>query len=252
VSPREDTHLDDEVLALLALGERPGTPDEVAEAERHLASCARCSSEVDELGAVVRTARTVTPDDALVDAPPHVWENVVRELGGTAEQASAPAPADVVDLSEKRRSRGRLLPILAAACVGAVVGGIGVAVVTSSSSSDAGTQQQVLASTVLDPLNNSGAQGTVEVLQTSSGPVVSVDVSGLKKADNGFYEVWLLDKEAQKLIALGTLDAGDKGTFVMPPGVSMNDFPVVDVSLEPNDGNPAHSKNSLVRGVLNA
>jgi hypothetical protein len=245
-------HLDDEVLSLIALGERPGSPDDIAEAERHLASCARCSSEVDELGAVVRTARSVTPDDALVDAPPQVWEAVVRELGGTAEQAAAPAPADVVDLSEKRRSRNRLLPLLAAACVGAVVGGVGMAAVSASSSSDAGTEQQVLASTVLDPLNDSGAKGTVEVVQTSSGPVVSVDVSGLKKSSDGFYEVWLLDKDAQKLIALGTLDSTDKGTFVMPPGVSMNDFPVVDVSLEPQDGDPGHSKNSLVRGTLPA
>ena len=38
----------------------------------------------------------------------------------------------------------------------------------------------------------------------------------------------------------------------MPPGVSMTDFPVVDVSLEPSDGDPGHSHNSLVRGTLQA
>ncbi len=36
----------------------------------------------------------------------------------------------------------------------------------------------------------------------------------------------------------------------MPPGLSIADFPVVDISLESYDGDPSHSKNSLMRGVL--
>ena len=87
----------------------------------------------------------------------------------------------------------------------------------------------------------------MQVVSTASGPVVSVDVSGLARPD-GFYEVWLLDTDGTKLIALGVLDGADKGEFAMPPGVSMADFPVVDVSLEPSDGDPDHSHQSLVRG----
>ena len=49
MSPREDLHLDSELIALRALGERPGTPDENAAADRHLAGCGLCRSEVDEL-----------------------------------------------------------------------------------------------------------------------------------------------------------------------------------------------------------
>ena len=91
----------------------------------------------------------------------------------------------------------------------------------------------------------------MQVVSTGSGDKVAVDVSGLAKPD-GFYEVWLLDAEGTKLIALGVLDGTDKGEFAMPPGVSMADFPVVDVSLEPSDGDPGHSKKSLVRGTLQA
>jgi hypothetical protein len=130
-----------------------------------------------------------------------------------------------------------------------VVGGGGVYAVTAGD--DVATTPQVLASAALDPLEGQTATGTVTVVSTSSGPQVSVDVSGLAKPD-GFYEVWLLDKDAKKLIALGVLDDTDKGVFAMPPGVSMSDYPVVDVSLEPQDGNPEHSHNSLVRGILPA
>ena len=44
----------------------------------------------------------------------------------------------------------------------------------------------------------------VTVVSTSNGAQVSVDVSGLAKPD-GFYEVWLLDKDAKKLTVLKSL-----------------------------------------------
>ncbi len=241
MSPAQrDLHLDPELLALLALGERPGTPSEAVSAEQHLLECAACSSELDELSAVVRTARTVTPEDALVAPPESVWEAV------TAEIAAADAPTD---LAAVRRRRPSWLLLAAAACVGLVVGAGVVYGVTSDG--DAGAQPTVLASAPLEPLEGQTARGIAKVVDTPSGPQVSVDVSGLAKAD-GFYEVWLLDKDATKLISLGVLDGKDHGDFAMPPGVSMADYPVVDVSLEPDDGDPSHSKNSLVRGVLPA
>ncbi len=243
LSPRDDLHLDPELLALLALGERPGTPEAAVANEHHLAGCGICTSELDELATVVRSARLVTPDDALVAPPESVWADIQADL------AAVPEPSAVVALDERRRRRTRFLGLAAAACLGLVVGGGGVYAVTSGD--DASTTPQVLASAALDPLEGQTATGTVTVVSTSSGPQVSVDVSGLAKPD-GFYEVWLLDKDAKKLIALGVLDGTDKGVFAMPPGVSMSDYPVVDVSLEPQDGNPEHSHNSLVRGILPA
>ncbi|MGD9955077.1 MAG: anti-sigma factor [Candidatus Nanopelagicales bacterium] len=240
-TPR-DLHLDPELLALLALGERAGTPEEVAATEQHLQACAICSSELDELSAVVRTARTVTPDDALVEPPDSVWAAVAAEVAHDA------APADEVAAVRRRRRPGWVL-VAAAACVGLVVGAGAVYGVVSDG--DGGGSPTVLASAPLEPLTSQGARGVAQVVQTPSGPRVDVDVSGLAKAD-GFYEVWLLDKDASKLISLGVLDSSDHGEFAMPPGISMSDYPVVDVSLEPDDGDPAHSKNSLVRGVLPA
>lgn len=139
--------------------------------------------------------------------------------------------------------------VAAAACVGLVVGAGAVYGVVSDG--DGGGSPTVLASAPLEPLEGQTARGLAQVISTPAGPQVSVDVSGLEKTD-GFYEVWLLDKDAQKLISLGVLDSTDHGEFAMPPGISMTDYPVVDVSLEPDDGDPTHSKNSLVRGVLPA
>ena len=239
MSPRESQHLDAELIALLAMGERPGTPEQSAAAEHHLASCGSCSGERDELAAVVRSVRSMGPEDSLVAPPPEVWAAITSELASPA----------VDELAERRRTRRSWLSVAAAACLGLVVGGASMYAATAGQEA---AEQTVIAAVALDPLEGSNASGTVEVVQTAGGPQVLVDVAGLTPNADGFYEVWLLDKDAQKLIALGVLDGTDKGVFAMPPGVSMTDFPIIDVSFEPQDGDPGHSKMSLVRGTLPA
>jgi hypothetical protein len=240
VSARETLHLDPEVLALISLGERPGSPADIAAAEAHLSTCGACRSEVDELSAVVRTARDSGGTAPLVPAPDGVWEAVQAELAG--DEVAAPAP--VVPIARPRR---RWLPLAAAASVGLLLGA-GVVYAASGSSEP---EPQIIASTSLDPLEDSGASGSVRVVETATGARVDVDMSGLSEGP-GFFEVWLLSSDASRLISLGVLDSSSSGSFAVPPGVSTADYPIVDVSLEPEDGDPAHSKNSLARGTLPA
>ena len=51
------------------------------------------------------------------------------------------------------------------------------------------------------------------------------------------------------MVSLGIL-AGDSGIFAVPRGLDLADYPVVDVSFEPLDGQPAHSGESIARGIL--
>ena len=64
-------------------------------------------------------------------------------------------------------------------------------------------------------------------------------------------EVWLIKADASGLISIGLLD-GNTGHFDIPDGVDLTQYPLVDVSAEPDNGNPAHSGNSIVRGELHA
>jgi hypothetical protein len=43
---------------------------------------------------------------------------------------------------------------------------------------------------------------------------------------------------------------GAEGRFDLPDGLDLTQFPVVDVSEEHFDGDPAHSGDSVVRGPL--
>jgi hypothetical protein len=246
VSLPDEGHLSPDDLTLMAIGEPVGAPEDVARAAAHLQACGRCRGELDQLTAVARTARQAARDEALVVPPDSVWAGITAELATDAPRAE---DADVVPL--RRSTRSSWLGLAAAACIGLVVGGGAVYAATSGQRAPVTVAAPVLAEASLAPLPGSAASGRVEVVQTAAGPQVQVDVAGLAKKD-GYYEVWLLDKDGKKLVALGALNGAAKGTFDMPTGISMNDYPVVDVSFEPPDGNPNHSHQSLVRGTLQA
>ena len=57
----------------------------------------------------------------------------------------------------------------------------------------------------------------------------------------------LLEAKTGGMVSLGVLD-GDRGSYAVPPGLDLTAYDQVDVSREPYDGNPAHSKVSLARG----
>ena len=70
-------------------------------------------------------------------------------------------------------------------------------------------------------------------------------------SSDGYREVWLIDANVEGMVSLGILD-GSSGQFVIPDGVEVGDFPIVDVSWEPLDGDPTHSGDSIVRGQIEA
>jgi anti-sigma-K factor RskA len=244
----EHVHPDD--LALLALDEHVDGVDEA-----HLSRCAQCRAEVDQLRAVVTSARSVTADDTPAAPPSHVWDAVSAELGlgrSGASGASGPSAggpssdgAEVTTLPGRLRRRTAVL-VAAAALVGILLGSVVTALVTGSDGSGS-----VVASTRLAALPDRTGSGAAEVRGAGTGRVLQLDVSGLTRG-SGFYEVWLLGADGKRLVSVGLLDLsqGNRVTFPLPADVDLSQFPVVDVSLEPADGNPAHSGDSIVRGTL--
>jgi hypothetical protein len=130
--------------------------------------------------------------------------------------------------------------------VGAVAAGTLVAVLDDDEGSEpAGS---VVASAQLDPLDATGTAGSADVVDVDGQRVLAVQLAD-RTPGGGFREVWLLDADAQRLVSLGVL-TGVEGRFVIPDGLDLADYPVVDVSREPFDGDPAHSTDSIARGRL--
>ncbi|MBO9040321.1 anti-sigma factor [Curtobacterium flaccumfaciens] len=264
-------HVDDETLAMLAVSDQVAA-DDVAE---HLASCDRCRDEVAALQRVAAVTRA--SEDVTLAAPPeHVWDRIAAEIARTPQQAAVPATepgragehasegaavgsrSDAEHHAGARRpgSRPRRRRTLATAIAGvgvlAVVLGIGVAsgIVPGLPRGDTET---VLANTELEALPGwSGTTGRAELERDRDGRVtLLVDLHG-ERGRSGtcpLREVWMMRSDLGGLVSVGYLD-GDQGRFTVPDGVDTAEFPVVDVSAEADDGDPAHSGDSIVRGTL--
>lgn len=253
-------HVEPEDLALVALGETLASPAD----REHLAVCDVCAAEVGALSAAVAVGRAGGADP-LVAPPPVVWDRVRGELGlpdtlvpdgaGRVPPAGAdprvPEPAPVEPLVRVRRrppARSTMPWIASAAAAGVLIGGVGGAWLMGR---DTGPGATVLAQASLEPLPGWEASGQAHVEQLADGTrhlVVNLDGPA---AEGSFHEVWLIDRDVTRLVSLGIL-VGDSGEFTVPPGLDLDDFAVVDVSDEPLDGDPSHSGDSIIRGVLGA
>lgn len=98
----------------------------------------------------------------------------------------------------------------------------------------------------LDRLKDAGA-ATAEIREGEDGLELAVSVDGVDPAD-GYFELWLLNAEASELVSLGPIRSD--GVYPLPAGLDLDAFPVVDVSVEAFDGNPAHSGESVFRGTF--
>lgn len=224
------THIDAELLAQWALdGEPSDAPD-------HLRTCPECQAELEALRELVDTAHASTP---LEPVPPAVWDRVVAEVG-------TPPGRKVSRLFRHRT----VLLVAAAAVVGILLGVLGVGLLTPE-----GRSPVNLAEVSLEPLEGKAGTGTADLVRIdedgSETTQLEVRATDLPVAP-GFYEVWLINLDGTRMISLGVLDPRTATSFVVPPTLTGQGYRIVDVSLEPFDGKPEHSRDSVIRGTLPA
>jgi anti-sigma-K factor RskA len=192
------------------------------------------------------------------DIPAHLRDVVaqLRALGPEEWEPAPPPPlrAPVAEQPEHlaRRPRRRrrlgaslgLRPTIAAAAALVLValGAAGGALIAGG---DGGTEagREVALAAVGD--GPRGAHADARLRSTT----MRLTVSGLPRVDaGGFYEVWMM-RDAAHLVALGSFRVGADGRarVELPVTASPRRFPVLDISREPADGDPAHSGHSVLR-----
>jgi anti-sigma-K factor RskA len=237
-------------LALLALGESDVTDD----GEQHLAACAHCRAEVDQLRVVVATGRSVADEDYPATPSAAVWDRIRAEVGDDAVQdENAPTISTVTTLDDPSTGRrgGRWALSLAAAAVGLIVGIGGTWSLTRSTTPTPTASPSQVSVAVLQPVDEPAAQGTAVLSVASAGQrTLTVTVANLPTHAGTFYEVWLMDPANSHLVALGVLGSGGHGLYAVPAGLDLTSYSAVDVSLQPMNGSPQHSSNSAVRGSI--
>lgn len=244
------SHPDPEVLAGLPLG------DEVdLHVSDHVAGCSLCREQVE---ALARAHAAALAGDSLVPPPARVRAQV---LAAVAEDVSPSGPAPVVPLAGRERRR-RGVPLWGAGLAAAITlaAGVGVGRLTVDDSAPIATPPptaspspsatgSVVASADLAPLLGRRAGGEASAVDTDGTLTVRVRARDLGHG-TGYHEVWLLNVDGKRMVALGLLPSGEKGDFQVPRKLLDEGYRIVDISIEPDDGNPTHSGVSLVRGEL--
>jgi anti-sigma-K factor RskA len=242
-------HLSPDRLADSALG----IDDPLTAAEQnHLVGCAECRNELGELSRIASLGRQpehVAPQLVPTDA---IWRSVQAQL---AAQANAPATTDTSAepppsppaIELRRTSRRRSWFLVAAAAVLGLIIGAGITTVAVRD------RVEVTSSTALEALPGQTGQGTAELLRDRGRPELRVQIDAPPSPDR-YREVWLINTDGQRMYPLGVLPDDGRATYPLPPALAgqLQGFNIVDVSIEPYDGNPAHSRESQVRGVLPA
>nr|WP_217501021.1 anti-sigma factor [Arthrobacter sp. C9C5] len=254
-------------MSLLALGEDLG--DDAAD---HLRSCAGCAADYAGLRRAVVAAKP-GPDALALEPPgPQVWAGIHRALGlstavaadplaasdspsptPSSEAPMPPSPAPLPSREEraarKRKPGGGAgwmrrpgVWLTAAAATVLLAAGVFWSVQQNQA------QVTPLARAELAPVDQHSATGSARVVEAKDGQR-TLEVQVNKNEARGYQEVWLIAPDLSRLVSLGVMTS-DSGTFPVPAGLNLSEYPIVDVSDEPVDGNPAHSSVSIVRGTL--
>lgn len=206
-------------------------------------------------------------DVASFDPPADLWDGIAGRLdddrpGGAGASrlvivgeptgTTAPGTAAPSDLASARRRRAGArrwgVPLSAAAAVAVLAG------VAATTLGSRGADPVELAAAPLGAVNGSGAAAEAELVREGDGRLhIVLDRASMPAAPTGFfYEIWLVDAAVTDPRSLSDGAMGERRDFTVPEGVDPARYPVIDVSLEPDDGNPSHAgtDHSVARGVL--
>lgn len=258
-------HLDETTLVMIACDEHELTGSE----RSHLDHCHQCATELDAILGVVKTAQAgsagqlVAPadsvwqsihaelglSDAVAESPqwaPHNGEEDAATASSKSDELAAGAEPETAQIIPMRRAGGSagpsgFWPLAAAAALVVGVGGGIVGTTLLSAESDT-----VLAEAELEPFPTWEAVGAAQLAEGKDSRKLLVELTA---PSGGIREVWLINPETSGLLSLGLLD-GTTGQFSIPADIDLDAYSVVDISEEPDDGNPGHSGDSIVRGAL--
>jgi len=202
--------------------------------------------------------RTMSADDLEREAPPDdLWTEI--EAAVAAEHAVTATEYEfddnVVDMTSRFRSRPSILVAAAAALLVLV----GIFVTTSGSG---GSNYEVVGGADLswaDGFVEGGMNATARasVLADGEAEAVRLDETALPPAPEGAdLELWLIGVDSKGELTIQSIgviaDPTEGRVYEVPAEFDPASFDtvLVDISVEPRDGNAAHSGASIVRGPV--
>ena len=202
------------------------TSEEEHELEHHLEECSRCHDELDR----VRQTHTLLRELAISEPPAELKSRTMAQATGESTVRSG------VGLKLWVPAAAALL-LAAILGVGFLQGIIGNA-----------PAELPLTATALAP----GASGELRGEQIGENFQFELDVRGLPKLrKDQYYEMWYAKEDGER-ISCGTFRAqpGGQTTVNLTAPVNAASYPKIEVTREPDDGNPGTSGKEVLVGDL--
>lgn len=250
IGPSRTNHTADAPPAPTAESPTAAPPAPPAAAAEPAPSPATAPATAEATAAADAPSAAPIPDAPTADAPPSATAEAVARAGGAtplAGPSAAPsAPGDTRPpagpRSRARASKRRRTSLIMGGLVGLAI------LATVAALGLPSARPRVVAEAALAPLAGSSVAGSAQLLERDGALELRVDLDVAAGDSDRYYELWLLDDSGDRLVSLGPF-TGD-GVHPLPAGLTVADFPVVDVSSERFDGDPSHSGDSLSRGTL--
>lgn len=225
--------------------------------------------EIALMAGLSEIARSTTNTDRERVAPPSdIWDAIASQafddatVDATEPATSLSHTAPVIDLTNERSSRpdsartsdgtapttvgaeGRSpLLLIAAAIVGLVIiGGAAVAFLSGAANT---TIEYATEITNADLPEAYAGTGTAQI---DDARTLMIDFDTALPTSEPV-ELWLIRPDLSDMVSLGIVEPGES-SWPVPDGIDPAEYSVVDLSIEPNDGDETHSGRSILRGVL--
>ncbi len=215
-------------------------PAESASFARHGTSCARCRAEVEELAWIPARLAGARP---AADPPDRLRAQTLAAVAVDAAAARGRAPAVAA-------SRPRWPLAAAAAAVAAIAG---VAALAAAPSSDARPPRAV----DLVAADGGAARGVAHLQRGPLGIGIRLVLEDVPAPPAGhFYECWYLAPPAgpgaTARVSAGTFrtPASGRALVQMVTAADPARYPVIEITLEPDDGDPARTGPVVLRSRL--
>ena len=202
------------------------TAEEEHELEHHLEECSRCREELDR----IRHTHTLLRELALSEPPADLKARTMAQARGESTTR--------LGVSWKV-----WVPAAAALLLAAILG-IGLLQTLIGDSSNG----VALTATALAP----DASGELRGEKVGENFQVDLEVRGLPKLrKDEYYEMWYAREDGGR-ISCGTFRAQPEGrtTVNLTAPVNAVSYPIIEVTLEPDDGNPGTSGKEVLVGDL--
>jgi hypothetical protein len=189
----------------------------------------------------VALRQQLASESVWLDPPADLQEAIVADISGQQDAAAVPHRTS----RHRTARRWTAQPWAAAAAVAAAVAVIAVIVFPRAETRQFRMEGTDLAAT---------ATAIATIRSTPSGEDITLDITGLEPPPAGyFYQGWVRQggEPEDNAVTIGTFHMrGGDDEVTLWAGVDIDDFPVLTVTLEPDDGDPASSGDVVLRGRL--